>query len=303
MSEIRERLLASEMTRVPPAALELQSASEILETQEKMLNIMRNRMESIEFCKRFHAACPVEGASDEDFRMRLAEFPEGHYALWGIHFEGLAVGKPFVRLWYSTFDPLTALAPLVERARKDFAVFQPRLFSFFGPAGLPFDVDTTVYAETIARLQSCEWPDQYDRVTIKREGTTDFFPEYEHLYVELAAQSPEQYSSKESRETLESVTAQNLMFRIMIDGDAAGFIALRPDYDRYLSGYYVVEEILSRDFRGKGFAAAAQRQVIDTLPNSSQLFLGQIDQRNIPSWRTAMSVGRKPIYSAYWQPM
>jgi RimJ/RimL family protein N-acetyltransferase len=291
------------MTRVPRAALELQSTSEILETQQKMLDIVQGRMESVDFRKRFHAACPVEGATDDDYRMRLAEFPDEHYALWGIHFEGLIVRKPFVRVWFSTFDPLTALAPLVERARTDFAVFQPRLFSFFGPAGLPFDVDTTIYAERITNLQSREKPKRYDRVTIAREATTEFYPEYEQLYEELAASSAERYASKESLQSIQAIVEENLMFRVLIDGHSAGFIAVRPDYDRYLSGYYVVEEILSPDFRGKGFAAAAQRHVIDAVPNSTQLFLGQIDQRNEPSWRTAMSVGRKPVYSAYWSPM
>jgi RimJ/RimL family protein N-acetyltransferase len=228
---------------------------------------------------------------------------EGDSAIWGIHFEGRAVRKPFIRIVYSTFDPVRQLESLCEIAEFEFSLFAPLSISFFGAAGLPYDVDTTVYSAPVLQIRDLEKPPHYQRVAVRPESDVSFYPEYEAMYAELRQTNIEPFSSQESRESLQQAVSEGLMFRILIDGDTAGFFGLRKDYDRYLSGYYVIEEVLSTRFRGRGVGAAAQRRAIEELAPPPDLVIGMIDHRNVASWRTALRVGRKPVYSAYWFPL
>jgi len=87
-----------------------------------------------------------------------------------------------------------------------------------------------------------------------------------------------------------------LLFEINIDGKWAGIIGANNGYDNFLKGYYIVEEFLIENFRGKQFASAVQRHLINKLPfNSNEMLFGTIHYENIPSLRTAMRVDRRPI--------
>ena len=76
----------------------------------------------------------------------------------------------------------------------------------------------------------------------------------------------------------------------------AGIIAANNGSNNFLSGFYIEEEFLLEQFRGKHLASAVQRHLIENLPSDNNAMLsGTIHYENIPSLKTAMSVGRKPI--------
>jgi RimJ/RimL family protein N-acetyltransferase len=251
----------------------------------------------------YHAACPVAGAAANDYLYRIQEYGNGEHIIWGIHFEGRNIFRPYVSVFASTFDPAECAVELAAVAAKEFKVFTPGRIAFFGRPGLRFEVDTTCYATSVGTARTALLPDNYRRVQVHRLADIAFYAEYEEFYSQVYTISPEHPSSKETRESLQRAVDEETMFRIIVDNEYAGFLGLHRSTDRYLNGYYVIEEILAPKFRGQKLAASVQRHVIEQLADRSALYFGHIDQRNIASWRAALSVGRQPIYSAYWYPI
>lgn len=68
-----------------------------------------------------------------------------------------------------------------------------------------------------------------------------------------------------------------------------------------MHGYIITEEILSKRFRGKGFAPALQRQLIEHLMyENDEMIFGNPNSRNLVSLRTASRVGRVDVGGVYF---
>ena len=82
----------------------------------------------------------------------------------------------------------------------------------------------------------------------------------------------------------------------MIEKAWAGVIAAERRSEVFLSGYCVIEEILGGKYRGKGFAPAVQRMMIENLElQGDEMIFGHISLKNSPSLRTASRVGRSDV--------
>jgi GNAT superfamily N-acetyltransferase len=118
---------------------------------------------------------------------------------------------------------------------------------------------------------------------------------YRDVYTRLHRDVPgsSQSSRCEAREALEACAADGALFCLRDRGRLAGIIAARLDRRHGARTWYMIEEVLDGDYRGRGLAPALQRALIARLdPARAALILGEIDDVNLPSLRTALRTGR-----------
>ncbi len=126
----------------------------------------------------------------------------------------------------------------------------------------------------------------------------DHYPIYKSDFENIIKNNPDfaEMAQIETPEGFESMMKKELLFDIFIQNEWAGYIGVEPASESFLNGYEVYEEFLISKFRGQHFAPAAQRHLIEKLPDSNNAMLyGTIHYNNVPSIKTALKVGRKKI--------
>src|SRR5581483_7487420 len=207
------------------------------------------QMEDYAAVQKYAELCPVAGADPVDYFNKIIEL-DGDRAICLVpSFENLDVERPFVLVNFSTFDVVDRLEEIWERAAFEYRTFRPVRLSF---NGLPdFDADIHTYASTFGELRARPYPSGYDRIALGAETNLDFYDRYAELYLRLKEKSPGHPSFQESRESLTRVMNDQGLFSIFVDGNWAGIFGARNEYERYLHGFCVIEEILAEEYRGQ----------------------------------------------------
>jgi len=305
LDDLKSQMLRDETQRAPQLAMDLIGEANVARNILQDINSAFSQLDDPQFAVPYHKACPIEGTTVDDYYYHILSLGPDRHFICGIHFEGLNMKSPFVQIAHSTFDPFRHLPEICALVASEFAVFQPQRLGLFSQPNLAnLTPDVTCYSAAFETLRAQPLPPYYDLVDLQHEIDFEFYPEYAALYERLRSVTPEHPSHQESRESLSKAIRDDALFSVSIDGNPAGFFAARRDSDRYLNGYYVIEEILSEEYRGRGYAPALQRHAIEKIAAMpSELFYGHIDRRNIPSWKVATAVGRQPVYTAYWHPI
>ena len=134
-----------------------------------------------------------------------------------------------------------------------------------------------------------------EKIALKLVQSMAFYPRYKSIYQQFISENPFylKVGQLESKEDLEKLILKKTLFHIEVEGQWAGIIAADKMIDGWLEGFCIIEEMLDKPFRGKGFAAAAQRHLIEQLPSEKgDLIFGTIGHKNVPSLKTALRVGR-----------
>jgi RimJ/RimL family protein N-acetyltransferase len=80
--------------------------------------------------------------------------------------------------------------------------------------------------------------------------------------------------------------------------ELVGVVAGKPDTRHLVDAWLMWDIVLARKYSGKGLAKALQRAVLDRLDATrTPLVVGTIHAQNLPSLRTAASVGRHVVGS------
>ena len=268
-------------------------------------------VDTVDFARRFRGFCPVDGASEDDYRRRLLEVETAPALtiMVGIRFLGGDTSRPFIEIERRS-RPLTGpddLRSVRERLRSELEVFgAPRLRLFLTPreekllARLDSEPDLRWVVGHVAHLRSRPLPPSpASIIALRAPSDLAFYPRYESAHAEASRGfTPLMRASVrlESRETLAKCRDEGALFEILIDGEWAGIIAATRKNGLGLPGFEVAEEILTARFRGRGLAKAVQRQFITQLPAKDDDFLcGTILAENRPSLRTALGVGRTDL--------
>jgi hypothetical protein len=128
---------------------------------------------------------------------------------------------------------------------------------------------------------------------------------YEGAYSSFHSEHPElvRWVPMTEKEELQRCADEELLFRVLVDGNHAGLIGGRNESLLGSSAVYMTEFLLMRPFKGQGLAAALQRKFLDSLGPKFNLVWGTIDAKNKASHQTALKIGRTSIRSEFFLPL
>ena len=274
-----------------------------------------DRVSDLAFARLFSDHIDLPGVAPGDYLHRIVE-SGGLRVLGGIRFHGQDPARPFVEvIAWTPIDTDPAVDPWGEDVLERLRVVVAREWRAFSPSHLrvqraerdvaasaPLPVgsvtDVTVHvAETRAMV-----PDDGAITLMPFDDPAHATELVDARYAALVRSEPAlaRNVSPADAETLRECHGAGSLFRIVADGRTVGLIATLAERVEWLPGEVVMEEVVSREHAGRGYAAAAQRALgarYARIPGRERL-IGTIDGLNVASSRSAVRAGR-PVVSRY----
>lgn len=256
----------------------------------------------------------VPGSEPKNYEERVVQISNRKSVLAGIRHAGGNKEKPFINLWPDyEFMNIGDVNEAYEAFAEQFEVFSPKHLSFWLNPNLDFakELESTVKPNlryivgSIAKIKRKQKPDNYQKVSLAPVKDNNYRDWYEQLYMDFHSRNNElkDWVPVNNDEDMDSCLKDRLLFFIYIEGKKAGLIGGRKQDLLGKSGLYFTEIVLSTEFKGKGFAPAAQRMFIDHLSSDIEVIWGTIDCQNVSSTKTALRVGRSAIRSEFFLPL
>ena len=298
-----EPFLAHDPAAQAPAVLAWRPAKDVRADRVAWLQMQARRCTEMDFARIFCSGRPSEGARPRDYLQRVVRLDDTHHFLAGIRFRG--GGPPFVDVVATTWgwDRLDEVWSVVAR---EWAVFKPfglRVMASAPPSSATLRVERDQYlmAGQVGGLSGRPRSEPARRIELRPCSAAVAYPVVHEGYESLSVGMRSRVIPA-TLEQLEACFADGALRQIWVDDLLAGVIGVENQAEFGLRGSVVIEEILTRPFRGQRLAAAAQRAMIDFLSGSDpdQAIFGTIDATNEPSWRTALRTGRVEIASYWW---
>ena len=307
---MRDRFLAYAQNKVHPSVRRWLSAETIRANLLEELDDDLERFESDALAAEFQHHCPVAGATADDYKNRVLT-ARGLELLAGIRFLGRDMTKPFVDVMYSSEAALTPeqLSAVKDRVREAFSVFGPKRIRLYSSSNQPRfagDGDKRLLAAPLGVMLAQPEAETLRRVRLKRAESLAFYPDYAAIYRELQAEHPElqEVVRLEPEAAMQTYLDEGYVFEIFVDGHPAGLTAVLEDVQTGLSGLCVMEIVLARAFRTRGFGSAVQRRLAAALiavgVAQDVLLFGTIGEVNLPARRTAGRAGRVDLGGHIW---
>lgn len=265
------------------------------------------RCSDMEFAEDFADYCQIEAAKVSDYLYRSLTTPLGE-VITSIRFIGGDLSKPAVFLMHKDFElnTLKDIQLTGKFLREEYAVFQPKRFRWYSSKdesdliaeNKGIEGDLCYVMGLLSDLQKEPKPTHFEKINLKLAADLDWYDLYFNSYQEMYRTNPffEEMASVESKDTLQKMMDKNWLFEVFIEGKWAGIIGVWQSKEYFLDGFEVYEEYLLPEFRGKHFAPAVQRHLIQRLPSKNfNMLYGTIHFQNKPSIKTAKRVGRKQV--------
>ncbi|MBK8202520.1 MAG: GNAT family N-acetyltransferase [Bdellovibrionales bacterium] len=157
----------------------------------------------------------------------------------------------------------------------------------------------------VSNIKNAPRPNNYEKVSLSPIKKDDYRAWYEQLYSDFHMSNVElkDWVPVNDAENMDACLKDGLIYFVHIENEKVGLIAAKRKSLLGKSGIYMTEILLSKDFKGKGYAPAIQRKFIDEATDGIELVWGTIDARNVASTRTAFRVGRNSIRTEFFIPI
>ncbi|HET6512215.1 MAG TPA: GNAT family N-acetyltransferase [Candidatus Kapabacteria bacterium] len=286
---------------IPTRLFELPSAN-IAKGWSDFLSQIELRMHDRAFAEGFRQAAPFEGADAPEYNYRLIE-REGLIVVLSLRFKALSLTEPFIEVLLCDRvldrDSLTLIRRVAKDEYSRFAPDRIRYFALDARPLLPDDQeDFAFFVGEINEIRKRPRPRRYSDVEVRPSASLEFYPKLQKVYQELDRETGQELTP-EGRESLQSSLEQGLLYEAFIDGEWAGMISAHIMTERFLTGVFIVEEVIAEKFRGKGYAPAMQRKFIECLQDGKLVF-GEILWWNERSRKTALRVGREKCGATFF---
>lgn len=245
----------------------------------------------------------------EDFKERIFETKSGK-VMMGIRFLGMDLAKPFINIWAS-FPLEKELENIKDFARNSFAVFKPKHIKFWANPNSDLTKQSQKYicqnylVGNINEIVNSAKPNNYENIDLELVINVEVYEWYVKIYNEFHQENPnlKSFVMPNSIDIMQDSIKQNLCYFIKYNGEKIGLIAAEKDAYFGVPSLYMNEIIISKEFKGKKLATAAQRKLIALNKKDFTFIWGTIDQKNIPSTKNALRIGRKVISSELLLPI
>jgi len=256
---------------------------------------------------------PFKGAQLSDYQTHIIHLGSGRKVMSSIRFAPKRSPKRYVATSHRNFsvESLEDLHAVVKTIGEYYHVFSPEWvsladfeerFAEYEESGSILS-DSRIMVGSIREIRRQPKPARYQEVRLELWKGQDFYDDYARVVDELHQQRPEfeQIYPKSSRQSFAERFSQGGLSNIYISNRWAGLIAVTEEDLGFMHGYIIEEEIVDKRFRGKGFAPALQRKLIERLPfKDDEMIYGNPNSRNIASLRTASRVGRVDVGGIYY---
>gem|GEM_PF-1082735 len=258
-----------------------------------------------DFAQKNCAYCKVDGAVPDDYKYRLYQTSLGEIVT-SIRFMGGDLTKCFVSILYKDFplEKVEDIRYLSDFLAKEYELFQPKDIAWFDTK-IDHDLvknndfirgDMFYISEYLDYLKQQPKPKNFDRISLKLATSTNWYGKYKATYEQLYKEIPDfiDMAHFEPESAFAPMIEAGLLYEVFVDNELAGIIGVEQREERFYKGYVVYEEVLFDSFRGKGFASAMQRHLIEHLEDAGDdILFGTIHYKNQASLKTALGVGRK----------
>lgn len=271
---------------------------------EALRDRIRERAGSREWVEQYAAICPVEGVGPRAYHLREIELAMGLRVLAGIHFRGLEVREPFVGVLACEGElPAREIGEASFELVQRFSKFGPRRTRWWSPSGasdlrgLPgARGDQRLVGGWLAGLTT---PGGTPSLELRCESSGEAsYDAYRRIYDELLRACPERrdWIRATDRDLYEECVHAGVLATVRRNGSIHGVLAARPGKLRGIPCWEMIEEVLDASLRGRGLAASIQGRFLELLdPEVEGFVMGTIDDRNLPSYRAALGVGREDL--------
>jgi GNAT superfamily N-acetyltransferase len=256
--------------------------------------------QDLAYAASFAAAAPYSGEPPAAYLDRWLPLGNGGHVLAGPRYLGLDPDLPFMGV--SGCDrPLTPAdaGPLTALARAHFAAFAPGfvLLSTADPVGA-WPGTRPEQRQLVGLLGDLRLRSGPPELRAAPRADTAFYDRYRQIFDDDVARDPAhaRHTRAETRDDLQELAAQGLVFDVEVDGTWAGIVAAEPDARRGVRGATVVELILDPSFRGRGYGKHLSTLLAAAVPlPDDQCLMGTIHADNVTSYRSALAAGRVDV--------
>lgn len=277
------------------------SLNEVVAIKELRDEIMTewDELNSNEVMKSRHDYFQIPKTSISDYSERLLDLGEEKKVIYGIRHMGGNRDVPFIQLKSNfTIKDSKEAFQIYQCLKDELKVFKPLFLSFWSSIKMDVDFIGSTYLVTTAR-KTKELPSWSSEKSLKFQKVTDdsYYDWYKNGYEKFHYKNPE----LEKKVTLNSIDSMNdsreqgLLYKVYIEGEKIGLISGERTSLLGHQGIYFHEIFIDEKWRGKGLAKAIQRKFLTLNAQDDDFIWGTIDDSNLPSYKTALSNGRKPI--------
>jgi L-amino acid N-acyltransferase YncA len=263
---------------------------------------LRSELEDLNSEETLKARCKyfaVPNAGTSDYREKFLELEGGKKVVYGIRHMGGNKDVPFIQLYPNfSINGKSEALEIYERVKSEFEVFNPLYVGFWSNNKNDADFFGSSYMVSTARKMRELGPWEHEnKIQLSKVLDDSYYQWYKEGYEEFHSEFPE-LKAKVTLNSLDSMedSLEQGLIQYVLDGDekVGLIIGERSPFLGY-GGIYFHEIYIVKKWKGKGLAKAIQRKFVVELANEEDYIWGTIDSANIPSYKTALSNGRRPI--------
>jgi hypothetical protein len=241
----------------------------------------------------------IPGTKEEDFEERIVELGSGRKIIFGVRHISAKAEFPFVQLRANFPIGESEALPLYHvHLSRYFEVFSPLYVRVPTPlppkTGIVRSVHLVASAADI--LKSDPWPEE-KIFSLQEVSDFEFYDWYASGYRRFHRTSPKlrDFVTVNSPAVMRKSVESGLLSLVIVQGETVGLIA--ADRSPFLGhpALYFNEIFIDGAWKGRGLAKAVQRKFISRSCSAADWVWGTVDQKNLPSYKTALSNGRKAI--------
>lgn len=257
----------------------------------------------------------IPGVNKDDFSETLFNISADKNVLAGIRHAGGNIEVPFIHI---TPDfPILDLEEL-ERIK---TILTPK-FEKFSPLYLDCWVNPRwrIHDELLAKAEPRQryivgrikdLIEQNENITLEKEISLQrvedrsFYPWYHQLYADFHRNNPglKDWVPINDEEDMFASMEENLLWYVYAKDKRIGIVQGETESIFNRPSLYMAEILLDEEYRGRALAPKVQIEFIRKNRKKFDIVWGTIDQKNIPSMKTALKVGRRNIRSAFMVPI
>lgn len=222
----------------------------------------------------------------------------------GVRYKGLDIRFPFIDFLCSFRVQSDRDIKILSRIASEFPEIDPKGFTFHEAPDLQFVAQKWkcyLWGKTDTGL-NLSLPSHLNLIA---QTDADFYETYHDEYLNWMRSHPDLkgYVRIEKKEDLVAAARSGLLFSLSDQHGWAGLIAGTMTDFMGTPAVYIFELFLSERMRGRHVAAHMQFRFLEAVKGRIPWVWGHIHSENLPSLKTAQSLGRKVIQTEYFVPM
>ncbi|MDP7320550.1 MAG: hypothetical protein QF441_08075 [Bacteriovoracaceae bacterium] len=234
-----------------------------------------------------------------DYAEKLLELGGNKKVIYGIRHMGGNKDLPFINLKPNFgINNVREVFEIYKKVKDEFTAFNPLYLSFWSPKKIDVDFIGSTYLVTRSKDIKLMKPWEGEAsLELKKVVDDSYYDWYKSGYEEFHKERPdlEKKVTLNSLDSMRDSVGQGLMYEVYYDGEKMGIIAGESSSLLGHSAVYFHEIFISKKWKGKGLAKAMQRKFVEMSTKDDDFIWGTVDSHNLPSYKTALSNGRKPI--------